>query len=145
MGVESQLTHRGYKSLTAWKCADDLAAEIYQMAGRLHGQAWILNGQLIRAATSAPANIAEGYGRASQREFKQFLTVADGSLYEVSYFLHFLACVGAIDDLTHTRHSGSCERGSRVLYGLMRAAGAQARADARSPRFLNGISRRVPA
>ena len=42
-----------------------------------------LTAQLRRAVISVPSNIAEGNGRVSAKEFKQFLSVAKGSVYEV--------------------------------------------------------------
>lgn len=43
--------------------------------------------QLVRAADSVGANIAEGYGRFTYKDRRHFLYIARGSLYETRYWL----------------------------------------------------------
>ncbi len=57
-----------------------------------------LRSQLRRAAVSVPSNIAEGRGRLTQGEFRQFLGVAQGSNYEVQTQLVIAKRLGFGDD-----------------------------------------------
>ena len=75
---------RGYMDLQVWSKSMDMAVECYRMTQRFpRTDAWGITLQLRRAAVSVPANIAEGRGRSSTREFVRFLDIAYGSLAEL--------------------------------------------------------------
>lgn len=80
----------GYKKLIAWQKADLLAHKVYAITTLFpKSELFGLTTQLRRAALSIPANIVEGYARASKNEFRHFLSITLGSLAEVEYFLDF--------------------------------------------------------
>ncbi len=61
-----------------------LTCKIYQLTKRFpKEETYGLTAQMRRSAVSVPSNIAEGQGRASRGEIKQFLCVARGSLFEL--------------------------------------------------------------
>jgi four helix bundle protein len=75
---------RSYQDLQAWKAAINLVKEIYKVTERFpSSETYGLSSQIRRAAVSIPSNIAEGQGRNSSKEFKQFLSVSLGSLAEL--------------------------------------------------------------
>ena len=83
---------QNYRQLHVWNKAMQLTDAVYDLAETLpKSETFALSAQLRRAAVSVPSNIAEGSGRSSDREFKQFLSVAKGSVYEVETQL--LICV----------------------------------------------------
>lgn len=63
-----------YKELVVWKKAIDFAVSIYELLKKFpKDEKWGLCSQLQRASTSIAANIAEGAGRNSDKEFIHFL------------------------------------------------------------------------
>ena len=63
----------------------DLTVEIYKLVKHLpKEETYALSDQMRRAAVSIPSNIAEGQGRITSKEFIRFLSMARGSLCELS-------------------------------------------------------------
>lgn len=73
-----------YEDLLVWQKAMALAEVAYAIARGLPvEERFSLADQIRRAAVSVPSNIAEGQGRLTRGEFKQFLGHARGSLFEL--------------------------------------------------------------
>ena len=75
----------------------------------------------IRRAASAPANIAEGYGRESRAEYIRFLQIAQGSLKEVETHLILLERVGLAQDEVVAAALKQCETVGKMLRALIRS------------------------
>ena len=75
---------QSYKQLIAWQKGIDLVTEVYRVTRTFpRDELYGLTNQLRRAAVSVPSNIAEGQGRLSRGEFRQFLGHARGSVFEL--------------------------------------------------------------
>ena len=75
---------RSYRDLEVWKLSIDLVKKVYQVTHNFPAsENYGLINQIRRAAVSIPSNIAEGQGRNSSKEFKQFLAISLGSLAEL--------------------------------------------------------------
>lgn len=75
---------RDFKKLDIWQNGSTLATNVYELAWKLpSNEKFGLRSQITRAALSVPSNIAEGSSRNSQIEFKRFLEIAMGSLFEL--------------------------------------------------------------
>lgn len=75
---------RTYRDFDAWKLASEVKRRVLvaTASAQWNGHFW-LRDQLRRSASSACANIAEGFGRYRPREFARFLSIAKGSLNEL--------------------------------------------------------------
>jgi len=73
-----------YKEMEVWKRSVRLAKDIYVVSNKLpKEEVYGLKSQIRRSAVSVPSNIAEGCGRNSNKQFVQFLQIAQGSLSEL--------------------------------------------------------------
>jgi len=72
------------EDLKIWNKSLELAKSAYQLTAELPSdEKFGLNSQIKRCSISIPSNIAEGAGRNSNKEFKHFLSIANGSAYEL--------------------------------------------------------------
>jgi len=75
---------RNFRKLDIWNQGVELVKLIYFVAEKLPDkERFGLRSQITRAAVSVPSNIAEGASRNSEIEFKRFLEIALGSLFEI--------------------------------------------------------------
>ena len=73
-----------YKELIVWQKAVNLVSMIYNNTKNFpKKEIYGLTNQIRRAAVSIPSNIAEGFGRNSKNDFKRFLQISIGSVFEV--------------------------------------------------------------
>lgn len=83
-------TGGNYRNLIMWQKADRLAKKVYRVTYNFpKTETYGIASQLRRAALSVPTNIVEGYARRSDKELRNFLNIAYGSLVEVEYLLGF--------------------------------------------------------
>jgi four helix bundle protein len=77
-----------FEDLRVYQAAEELADLVWAVVSRWKPLAQDTVGkQLVRAADSIGANIAEGHGRRTYVDNKRFITIARGSLYETRHFL----------------------------------------------------------
>lgn len=90
---------KSFRDLFIWQRAVELAVFILDLTEAFPPrQRWVLVTQMQRSAISVSSNIAEGRGRLSQREFRQFLAMARGSLYELGTQVEIAHRAGLIED-----------------------------------------------
>ena len=78
-----------FEDIQAWQKARELNKEIYNTTGTFSfSKDFSLRDQVRKASVSIMANIAEGFGRRSKREFSNFLNMAHGSAAEVQCHLY---------------------------------------------------------
>ena len=100
-------------------CRCRLSVQIYQISnkGKLVKD-FGLRDQMRRSAVSIPSNVAEGYERESDTEFKRFLFIAKGSCGELRTQLYIAKALDYIQSEVFDSLLSECQEISRMLSGL---------------------------
>ena len=100
---------------------------IYALTGNgLFAKDFGLRSQIQRAGVSIMANIAEGFGRRSDKEFANFLNMAHGSVSETQSHLYVALDLHYVDQATFTKIYEPLEEISRMTLALaQRLRGSQ--------------------
>ncbi len=90
--------NKSYKDLEIYKGSYKLSLYIYKITNKYpKDELYGITSQLRRAAVSVPLNIAEGYGRLSEDDFKRFLKISLGSSNETCTLIEISKDLGYIN------------------------------------------------
>ena len=77
------MNYQGYKDLECYKQGRELRIFISGLAKKFPShEKFLLSAQIVRASRSITANIAEGYGRFTYTDTRNFFIIARGSVTE---------------------------------------------------------------
>ncbi len=110
---------RRFEDLIAWQKARELTKKVYEVTGNGHfARDFGLRDQVRRSAVSIMANIAEGFERARQAEFHQFLSIAKSSCPELRPHLYVAHDAKYVDAIMFNDLMSIAEEVALVLGGL---------------------------
>ncbi len=113
-----------HKNLIAWQKGMDLVVLVYDLTKSFpKEETYGLTSQMRRAAISVPSNISEGAADRSQEQFKNFLSIAIGSLNELNTQLEAAYRIGYLTSAKHEQAQKLVDECLAVTYGLKRSLG----------------------
>jgi four helix bundle protein len=113
-----------FEDIVAWQRARVLANDIYAVTrSGLAARDIALRDQLRRASLSVMLNIAEGFARETDPEFRRFLWFAHGSVAEIQAALYLSLDQKYIDQKQFERLYGLATETSRLVCGLQKYLG----------------------
>ena len=115
-----------FEDLIAWQKARAFCANVHRLtaAGRLEKN-YGFRDQIQRAAVSIMSNLAEGFDRASRKEFHKFIVVAKGSCAEVRSLLYVALDAGLVSQADFHAAMRDAQELARILAGLRSAVSRQ--------------------
>jgi len=122
MARGNEMDCRPHRKLDVWHKSMGLVSEVYKLTSTFpKAEEYGLSSQIRRAAVSVPSNLAEGAARKGNKEFKQFLNIAQGSLSELDTQVELAHMLGYMADEKHRELMTKMTEISKMLYGLANA------------------------
>jgi four helix bundle protein len=115
-----------FQDLTVWQRAMEMTVCIYSLTRSFpKDEQYGLVSQLRRACVSVASNIAEGRGRATEGEFRQFLCIAQGSTYEVQTQLLVARRLEMGEEIILRKAEALCVETSKMLGAFIQSLKAR--------------------
>ena len=128
-----------HKKLHVWQAAMKSTTMIHKLTKKFpEEEKFGLVSQMRRASISIPCNIAEGAARQGKREFKNFLSMAQGSLSELDTQIELAILLGYISTGDLREIADQLLRIDRMLSGLIRSLRKRDENDRSNKRHSNG-------
>ena len=110
-----------FEDLIVWQKSILLTKHIYKITKTFPREEMFgLTDQMKRSSVSIPSNIAEGYGRNSRAEYKRFLSIALGSVYELQTQIIISKELGLIDEIKFKEIITLSKEIDRMLYAIIK-------------------------
>jgi four helix bundle protein len=109
------------EDIQAWQKARAITKMVYELTTKGgFERAFGLRDQVRRACVSIMANVAEGFGRSTDREFAKFLDIAYGSACEAQSHLYVAADLGYVSTDEFGRVHADLDEVARMIRSLTR-------------------------
>ena len=110
-----------FRDLIVWHKSIAMVTDFYKMTRDFpHEELYGLTSQIRRSAVSIPSNIAEGYGRNSQKDYTRFLQIANGSLFELQTQLEIGSHLGFVSNHDFEKQTEKTREIELMLGSLIR-------------------------
>lgn len=108
-----------FRKLRVWNASHALSIEVDRVAKSIRGGAYAsLRSQMVRAAMSVPANLAEGSVQKSPKEFARFVGYSIGSAAELDNHLQIALDINAISNADYLTATIDLKSVRMMLHGL---------------------------
>jgi len=108
-----------FKELIVWQKARKLVKDVYLTISLFpEDEKYGLISQIRRASVSIPANIAEGAGRNTDKDFGRFLDIANGSCFELETLLILAVDLDYLSKSKYDTILNDIEEIQKMIYSL---------------------------
>lgn len=112
-------TFKKFEEIQAWQKARTLTKDIYLLSGSDEfGKDFDLRRQIRRSSMSIMANIAEGQGRRTDKDFANFLNMALGSVAETKSHMYLALDLRYVNESEFNGVYGRLDELGRMIFGL---------------------------
>ena len=111
-----------YKDLIVWQKSIALVTSVYSLTKAFpDDEKFGMVSQINRAVVSVPANIAEGWGRESSKNYIQFLRISRGSLMETETLMLISKNLNFISEQNYLEVNKQIDEVGKILQGLIKS------------------------
>ena len=111
---------KSFRDLLVWQRAIQLSVAIYRLTqGFPREEIYGMTSQMRRSAVSVPSNIAEGHGRLSTGEYRQFLGIARGSNFELQTQLEIARALEFGNSKLLDEAEGLSHEVGKMIHGIL--------------------------
>jgi four helix bundle protein len=111
---------QSFRDLLVWQRAIQLSVSTYRLTqGFPREEIYGMTSQMRRSAVSVPSNIAEGHGRLSTGEYRQFLGIARGSNFELQTQFEIARALSFGDSALLDEAEGYSHEVGKMIHGIL--------------------------